>query len=462
MNVNKENLSSLDTERTASDYFDNEYKEYAIYTIEERALPSVIDGLKPGARKIVHAALETLDTVKKQKMTNLVGETYKLSAYHHGPVSLDNTMCTLSAFYSDTLAPLQAYGKFGTLRHNGFAAARYLTVTLSQFTRIFQQDMEILEYNYDGLDRIEPKHYLPVIPPILAKRTSGIALGYAFTSSCSYNPLSIIEASLKAIDNNNKVDKVSLKPYVEGYKGLWKKLEDGRIMSVGKYTIVKDTVVIEEFNVDETYSNIEKRFNDLQDKNIITKWKREESSKGKSINYSVTLPKDILQKWQEKGSLEWNLGISKILEKPNYTVLNEFNKPVKFETPEDLLEYFINYRLSKYDKSKAQKISAIEQRIVEANYIRKFIDLYLQGKIVLNKDTAMSIVKSKLDDYELPHSVLQTAISKLTKDEYDKLSKEILTLEEKLTYVKSTSITQMYKDDLIQLKESFKGMFNEN
>lgn len=44
--------------RDVSDFLNKDYREYAHYVIETRALPSVIDGFKVGARKMMHAAFK--------------------------------------------------------------------------------------------------------------------------------------------------------------------------------------------------------------------------------------------------------------------------------------------------------------------------------------------------------------------------------------------------------------------
>ena len=44
------------TKRTVSNFFDKEYLEYAKYVVENRAIPSCIDGLKPTQRKVVYIA----------------------------------------------------------------------------------------------------------------------------------------------------------------------------------------------------------------------------------------------------------------------------------------------------------------------------------------------------------------------------------------------------------------------
>ena len=48
------------TEKTISQFLSDEYKEFAMYVIEGRAIPSVIDGFKPTQRKIIHIANQIL------------------------------------------------------------------------------------------------------------------------------------------------------------------------------------------------------------------------------------------------------------------------------------------------------------------------------------------------------------------------------------------------------------------
>ena len=43
--------------RDITDFLKNEYKQYAKYVIATRAIPSIVDGFKVGARKIMWSAL---------------------------------------------------------------------------------------------------------------------------------------------------------------------------------------------------------------------------------------------------------------------------------------------------------------------------------------------------------------------------------------------------------------------
>ena len=48
--------STKSIQRTITSFLENEYTEYTKYVLATRALPSVVDGFKTGARKVMHAA----------------------------------------------------------------------------------------------------------------------------------------------------------------------------------------------------------------------------------------------------------------------------------------------------------------------------------------------------------------------------------------------------------------------
>jgi len=71
---------------TITDFLSNQYKEYSIYTIENRAIPSVIDGFKPSHRKIIFVANNVWKTgnEKTLKVFQLSGAVANQAYYHHG------------------------------------------------------------------------------------------------------------------------------------------------------------------------------------------------------------------------------------------------------------------------------------------------------------------------------------------------------------------------------------------
>jgi DNA topoisomerase-2 len=89
--------------RSIEDFFDNEYRGYAIYTIENRAIPSVVDGFKPSQRKIAYAANRLWKTgaEKPMKVFQLGGQAAAISFFHHG--SLDGTIIGMTQEFKNSM-----------------------------------------------------------------------------------------------------------------------------------------------------------------------------------------------------------------------------------------------------------------------------------------------------------------------------------------------------------------------
>ncbi|HNQ36497.1 MAG TPA: DNA gyrase subunit A, partial [Prolixibacteraceae bacterium] len=65
------------------------FLDYASYVILERAVPYVIDGLKPVQRRILHAMKE-MDDGRFNKVANIIGQTMQ---YHpHGDASIGDAL----------------------------------------------------------------------------------------------------------------------------------------------------------------------------------------------------------------------------------------------------------------------------------------------------------------------------------------------------------------------------------
>lgn len=72
--------------KTITEFLSDEYKEFAMYTIENRAIPSVIDGFKPSQRKVIHVSNQIWRTgsEKTLKVFQLAGKVASDAYYHHG------------------------------------------------------------------------------------------------------------------------------------------------------------------------------------------------------------------------------------------------------------------------------------------------------------------------------------------------------------------------------------------
>lgn len=138
-------------------------KELIHFSIADnlRSLPSVVDGLKPGQRKILFACFKR--KLKSEiKVAQLSGYVAEHSAYHHGEMSLCQTIINMAQEYvgSNNLNLLMPLGQFGTRLMGGKEAAspRYVFTNLSPLTRVIinEQDDQLLSYiEEEGLS-IEP------------------------------------------------------------------------------------------------------------------------------------------------------------------------------------------------------------------------------------------------------------------------------------------------------------------
>uniref|UniRef100_A0A0A9YSN5 DNA topoisomerase (ATP-hydrolyzing) n=1 Tax=Lygus hesperus TaxID=30085 RepID=A0A0A9YSN5_LYGHE len=131
-------------------------KELILFSVAdcERSIPSVIDGFKPGQRKILFSSFKR-NLVKSIKVIQLAGYVSEHSAYHHGEQSLVQTIVAMAQDFvgSNNIPLLQQDGQFGTRLQGGkdHAAGRYIFTRLAQLTRFLfhPADDYVVEYKDD-------------------------------------------------------------------------------------------------------------------------------------------------------------------------------------------------------------------------------------------------------------------------------------------------------------------------
>ena len=184
----------MQTERTIENFCANEYKKFALYTIENRAIPSVIDGFKPTGRKVAFIANEIWKTgnEKPQKVFQLAGQVAAKAFYHHGDASLSAAIITMAQDFKNSMSIFEQDGQFGTLRSPEPGAPRYIGVKFNKNFRLLYKDFDLIENQYEEGEKIEPKFFLPIIPTVLLNGSSGIAVGFA-TNILNRNPINLLE-----------------------------------------------------------------------------------------------------------------------------------------------------------------------------------------------------------------------------------------------------------------------------
>ena len=163
----------------------------------ERSIPSLVDGLKPGQRKVLFTCIKkNLINGKEIKVVQLAGAVAELSAYHHGEQSLMSTIVNLAQNFvgSNNVNLLQPIGQFGTRLHGGkdAASARYIFTSLSPLARLLfpRDDDALLNYLNDDGVWVEPEFYCPVLPMVLINGAEGIGTGWS-TKIPNYDPVEL-------------------------------------------------------------------------------------------------------------------------------------------------------------------------------------------------------------------------------------------------------------------------------
>ena len=152
--------------------YQNWFLDYASYVILERAVPHIIDALKPVQRRILHS-MRRLDDGRYNKVANIVGHTMQF--HPHGDASIGDALVQLGQ--KDLLIDCQ--GNWGNiLTGDGAAAPRYIEARLSKFALevVFNPKTTEWKLSYDGRNK-EPIALPVKFPLLLAQGVEGIAVG---------------------------------------------------------------------------------------------------------------------------------------------------------------------------------------------------------------------------------------------------------------------------------------------
>jgi DNA topoisomerase-2 len=211
-------LDSTQKEITYTDFID---KELILFSLEDcaRSVPSVVDGLKPGQRKVLFSCFKR-NLKKELKVAQLSGYVAENSAYLHGEVSLQSTIVNMAQNFvgANNINLLTPNGQFGTRLQGGkdAASARYIHTALAKLTRLLfhASDDKVLTYLDEEGISIEPEWYIPVIPTVLVNGAEGIGTGWS-SSVPNYNPRDIV-ANLKRLAAGEELQPIH--PWYRGFK----------------------------------------------------------------------------------------------------------------------------------------------------------------------------------------------------------------------------------------------------
>ena len=357
-----------------SGMFKDWFLDYSSYVILYRAVPHIVDGLKPVQRRVLHA-MKRMNDGNYTKVANIVGQAMQ---YHpHGDQSILGALVQLG----QKGLTVDTQGNWGSiLTGDSNAAPRYIEARLSKFALDVLFDDEITNWmnSYDGRN-LEPTE-LPVrFPLLLAQGTEGIAVGMA-SKILPHNFNELMDASVKILQG---------KPYeiypdfpTGGYADC-SKYNNGRRGGSVKVRakiekIDKSTIAITEIPYGKTTGILIDSILKAKDKGKI-KIKKVQDMTSKKANILIHLPADVspdktIDALYAFTDCETNIAPNACVikdGKPQFLSVNEVLEYNTYHT-RDLLEAQLRIKLEKLEKD--WHFASLE-RIFFENRIYKILEL---------------------------------------------------------------------------------------
>jgi len=422
-----------------SDFLETELIKFSIDDCE-RSIPCVIDGLKISQRKILYSAfLKKLNYTNKKslKVAQFSAYSAEKTAYHHGEGGLDKTIINMAQGFVGTnnVPLLYDDGQFGSRNSDtDKASPRYISTKLEKLTKLLfrESDMPLLKQKEDDGMKIEPEYFVPILPTILLNGSVGIGTGWSCNVPC-FNPIEVAEAVKSWIAKRKSIpyNKISLKPWYRGFKGVFEKETEKRYMCKGIIEIVDGkTCVITEIPIGMSIVKLRDILSELVEKKEIKNFV--DHSGADTPNFTIT-------EFSTGGMVCTikNLKLFSWITLTNMSLFNVENKLHRYSSVEELLNEFCLCRYDLYEKRKIYLVKQFEYELKIVKNKKRFLEELCDRKISLFSDET----KKPKPKNEL--------IQELRDKKYDELN-------EKLEKLENNEEESEY-DESLEEKENKKG-----
>ncbi|KAI9733829.1 MAG: DNA topoisomerase 2 [Claussenomyces sp. TS43310] len=397
----------LDHSSKTITYDDFVNRELILFSMADnlRSIPSVIDGLKPGQRKVLYACLNR-NLVKDTKVVELAGYCSELTAYQHGEQSLQQTIIGLAQDFvgSNNVNCLEPSGNFGSRLAGGndSASPRYIYTRLSPFAkRIFSPlDEPNLEYNTDDDRKIEPKVYCPVVPMLLLNGADGIGTGWS-TSIPNYHPEDIVRNLKRRMGRlpGEEAEFQTMKPWFRGWKGTPDGIPEeagpdrykfnGKIQQIGETNEVEITELPIRVWTDDFKAKLEEVIKGEKTPSFIKDYK--EFNDHDRVHFVIQMDEKHMKAALEEG-LQERFKLLKTVATSNLVAFDSEGRIRKYDKVEDILEEFYVHRLRMYTVRKEHWVNVYGVEYRKLNNQARFVAEIIDNKLVVSKKSKPKLV----------------------------------------------------------------------
>ena len=417
-------------------FFKDNYLRYASYVILDRAIPHVIDGLKPVQRRILWTLFQ-MDNGKLHKVANVAGQTMAL--HPHGDAPIIDALVNLAnkGYLLDT------QGNFGNpLTGDPAAAARYIETRLGALAKetLFNPQLTEFTPSYDG--RTQEPVVLPAkIPLLLLLGADGIAVGMA-TKILPHNFNELLEAQIAILEGKS----FNILPdFPSG--GLMDPSEydqgRGKLKLRAKIQVVDEkTLVIKEICHGTTTESVIRSIDDAAKKGKI-KIDAIDDYTAEKIEIEIKLPRG--QYAQKTLDLLYAFTDCEVTIHPQMISIKEgmpWEAPVNaiLELYTEVLQGYLKAELIFEQNRLLEKIfeKSLEQIFIENRLYKQIENISTYDKIheTIEKSlTPFYHQLARIPNYEDRERLLAIPIRRISRFDIDKNQEEIVALEKKLAEI---------------------------
>ena len=424
-------LGSDSSKYKLSGMFKEWFLDYSSYVILQRAVPHIVDGLKPVQRRVLHA-MSRIDDGRYTKVANIVGQAMQ---YHpHGDASILGALVQLGQ--KGYLIDCQ--GNWGNiLTGDSNAAPRYIEARLSKFAKEVVFDDKVTNWmtSYDGRNK-EPIE-LPVrFPLLLAQGTEGIAVGMA-SKILPHNFNELMDASVSILEGKDfeiypdfpTGGSIDCSKYMDGHRGGVVKVR-AKIEKIDK-----NTISINEIPYGSTSHSLIESILRAKDKGKI---KKIEDMTTEKVEILIHLPADVSPDKTIDALYAFTDCETTI--NPNACVIVD-NKP-QFLSVKDILIYDTNHTKDLLEQELRIRLGELENDWHYTSLERIFFE-YGVYKLLESKDfpsweDQKEAILAKMQEYrdQVRREIVMEDIDRLVEKPVRKISRfDTKAIDEKITAI---------------------------
>jgi DNA topoisomerase-2 len=422
-----------------------------------RSLPSIVDGFKPGHRKIMFACFKR-KLRSEIKVAQLAGYVAEHSAYHHGEQSLCSTIVGLAQNFvgSNNINLLEPNGQFGTRLQGGKDAAspRYIFTLLSNLSRLIfrSEDDALLKYLNDDGQSIEPEWYTPILPMVLVNGGEGIGTGWS-TSIPNYNPADLCEALSLLLDASSADGELEdpdgvksrltdrLHPWYRGFTGKVEQIAADKYRATGTWRKVDaETLEITELPLGTWTQSYKEMLEGMLTGGTSSSSSSTAEDGGSApashtkntppfikdfreyhtdttVKFVVTLSPANLAAAEAEG-VEKKFKLSTTVSLNNIVCFDALGRIRKYTSPVEILLDFYPLRLAFYQKRKAHLVDALSEDWNRLENKVRFIEEIASGALKIQNKRKADLVK------ELAAREYKSFDSRESREEFSEVTEE--------------------------------------